>query len=569
MRKIYFTITILTLSSGIFAQTQDSLLMRQMELERDFTPSLFDADKINSLPALHEPAVQKANTNYSTWAGRTTPPLEIALPAPGNIMTAIPYNMKKGFIRFNAGNYANMDGVFGYRLVEDEKNDLSFTFHHNSTNGDINYLQDVNPAGSNAYFMDNRGWLGFRHIADALTFNMQLSYLNSTFNYYGNTFGDTRFYNNENQRLGILNAIIGIKSHESDILNYRGEIDFKNFSTRFAETVDTKGIKGTQLNAIAGFDKPFRGAGNKVGVDGKLFTTFYNGNLDDFTLVNAAPYITFAGINSSARLGADVLFQISGSTKIRVVPNVKLHWGVTDLSSLYATVHGGIRSNTFPGMISESRYIQPYDNVIPSFTLIDFNAGAKIGEVSGFRFDIFAGYKKTDDEHFLLLNGQDIVDGMATSPYKEVLKPVYGSLSNSHFGGIIQGNIWSPLDFSLRLKKNFYEVNDLTVNDVLINDARAYNMPGFEVDIRASLDLLSNLNLTLNYYLAGDRWSYFDGANLKMDNINDLNVGAVYDITDAFSVNARVNNLLSQKFDIWYGHPAQSINASGGFTFKF
>ncbi len=123
--------------------------------------------------------------------------------------------------------------------------------------------------------------------------------------------------------------------------------------------------------------------------------------------------------------------------------------------------------------------------------------------------------------------------------------------------------------FSLRLKKNFYEVNDLTVNDVLINDARAYNMPGFEVDIRASLDLLSNLNLTLNYYLAGDRWSYFDGANLKMDNINDLNVGAVYDITDAFSVNARVNNLLSQKFDIWYGHPAQSINASGGFTFKF
>ncbi len=74
MRKIYFTIIILSLSSGIFAQTQDSLLRRQMELERDFTPSLFDADKINSLPALHEPAVQKANTNYSTWAGRTTPP---------------------------------------------------------------------------------------------------------------------------------------------------------------------------------------------------------------------------------------------------------------------------------------------------------------------------------------------------------------------------------------------------------------------------------------------------------------------------------------------------------------
>ena len=142
---------------AVFAQQPDSLLRRQLELERDFNPTLLDADKINSLPALREPTVQKANTNYSTWAGRTTPPLEIALPRPGSIMTERPYNLKRGYLSLNAGNYANLDGAFGYRLVKNKKNDLSFNFLHNSSNGNIKYLQESDPASNNAYIMDNRG----------------------------------------------------------------------------------------------------------------------------------------------------------------------------------------------------------------------------------------------------------------------------------------------------------------------------------------------------------------------------------------------------------------------------
>src|SRR5690554_3572804 len=145
MRKLYITLTILAISAGLTAQTQDSLLRRQLELERDFNPTLLDADKINSLPSLREPEVQKANTNYSTWAGRITPPLEIALPRPGNMMTAIPYRKEKGYLTFQAGNYANIDGAFGYRLIEKERQRLAFTFTHQSTNGEVDYTQESNP----------------------------------------------------------------------------------------------------------------------------------------------------------------------------------------------------------------------------------------------------------------------------------------------------------------------------------------------------------------------------------------------------------------------------------------
>lgn len=571
--KKYIVIAALLASTGIFAQTQDSLLRRQMELERDFNPTLQDANKITSLPSVPQPTIKKANTAYSTWSGRTTPPLEIALPRPGSIMTDIPFSTQKGYITLNAGNYANIDGALGCRLLETDKNNLNFSFLHNSTNGNIDYVQDSDPQNNKAYFMDNLGQLKYNHFFDAFKLNLQASYLHSLFNYYGNTFGSTRVFDNENQRLGVANVKAGFESNQSDILNYRGYADFKNFSTKFGESLTADGVKGNQIDAMVGFDKPFQGGDSKVGIDGRFLGVFYGGDTDNYTLANAAPYIAFEGVNWNAKLGADVLFQIKDKTAVRVVPNVNLQLKVTEHSSLYTNIHGGFDDNTFLNMLTESRYVHPTlaASVKPSFSLIDIEAGAKIGEVSGFRFDIFGGFKQTDDEHFLvtMLKPTAAPLSSAAMDHTELLSHVYANISHSHVGGMIQSNIWAPLDIALRVKKNFYNVRDAMYNEAAITDAKAYNKPGFEADIRATFEAMSNLKFTLNYYFAGDRWSYFYGANVEIDNINDLNLGAVYDINDSFAINLKANNLLFQKYDIWYGHPAQGFNAMGGFTFKF
>ena len=573
MKKTFVIIAILLFTTGIFAQTQDSLLRRQMELEREFNPTLMDADKINSLPALREPTVQKANVNYSTWAGRVNPPIEIALPYPATIMTDIPFSTKKGYLFLNAGNYANINGAFGYKLVEDNKNNLSFSILHNSTNGDLKYNQDpaegVTDNGNNAYLMNNLGQLNFLHLAESFKMNMHISYLSSQFNYYGNPFENAPVFNNDKYNLGLLSAKIGLESAPSDLLNYRGYIDFKNFNTEQSKTPVYEWMKGNQIEANVGFDKPFRNNISKVGVDGTIFTTIYNGDAANYFLLNAAPYILFGGDNTYAKLGVDLLFQDSENAKIRVVPNVDLRFGVTERSSLYATVKGGFNHNTLPQLMSESRYILSYNPVKASYTHLDLEAGTKIGEVNGFRFDIFAGYKKTEDEHFLVLNGRDVIGGDAVGPFMESLKPIYGTISHSFLGGMIHSNIWSPLDISLRIKKNFFDVTEVSNNGVNIADAKAYNLPGVDIDLNASLELIENLKLTLNYYFAGDRWTNFNNSNIKMDNINDLNVGGVYDINEIFSLNLKANNLLSQKYDIWYGYPAQRMNVAGGFTLKF
>lgn len=570
MKKIIISIALAAVSLGLSSQTQDSLLRRQMELERDFNPTLLDADKINSLPTLREPSVQKANTNYSNWAGRVTPPIEIAVAQPGDIMTDIPFSTQRGYIYFNAGNYANIDGALGYRLVENDKHNLAFSFLHNSTNGNVKYVQsEYDPTSNDATLMDNLGRLNYRHMAETMTLSMNMSYLHSMYNYYGNPFGNNWYFDNEKQNLGILNANIGVKSVESDVMNYKVFLDFKNFNTKQSKTPNYDWMKGNEIYAMVGFDKPFMNNDYKIGIDGSILTTFYNGNTDNYFLINAAPYIKLGGLNWDAKLGADVLFQNSENSKIRVVPNVDARIGITDHSSLYAKVHGGFDHNTLTDMMKESRYILTLAPVKASFSHIDLEAGAKIGEISGFRIDVFGGYRKTEDEHFLILTGREIIGGDAFGPFMESLRPIYGTLSHSFVGGMIQTNIWSPLDISARLKKNFYDVTEMSLDDSAVMETKAYNQPGVELDLRATLSIIDNLKLTLNYYIAGERWTYFDNRNIEMDNINDLSIGGIYDINDSFSLNLKANNLLSQRYDIWYGYPAQGINVLGGFTFKF
>ena len=563
MKKyILLPVAALMLSVGLFAQSQDSLLQRQMELERDFNPTLMDANKINSLPTLREPVVQKANTNYSNWAGRTSPPLEIAIPRPGTVMTNIPFSTQKGYVSLAGGSYANIDGVFGYRIMDDEKNRLSFNFLHNSTNGKLKYNQAGGERDNKAKAMDNAGELNYGHNFSGFSLDSKLSYLHSSYNYYGNTFETERLYNNENQTYGLLNVHLGVTSKENRLIEYKGYVDFKNFSTKFGESLMEDGLKGSQLNAMVDLSKPFGSSDNRVGVEGKLLSTYYNDKRKDYMLVNAAPYLGVSGLGWDARFGADVLFHILGKTQVRVVPNVDIKWNVTDHSSLYAKVHGGYESNTFIEMMRESRYVFPGVNVTPSFSILDIEVGTKIGELSGFRFDIFAGFKQTDDEHFLVLGSNRDNDNAMLFDTFEYLTPYYANISHSHIGGAIQTNIWSPLEASLRLKKNFYNMKD---DDY----AMAYNKPGFEADLRATFTATEQLKFSLNYYFANDRHTFYDNSNIKMDNINDLGLGAVYQISDAFSVNLQANNLLFQQYDIWYGHPAQSFNMMGGFSFRF
>ena len=55
----------------------------------------------------------------------------------------------------------------------------------------------------------------------------------------------------------------------------------------------------------------------------------------------------------------------------------------------------------------------------------------------------------------------------------------------------------------------------------------------------------------------------------KMTAINDLHIGASYNVFKGVSVYAQVHNLLNKKYQYYLGYPAEGFNFLGGLSFRF
>lgn len=571
MKKNIFTVIVgLFTIFGIQAQAlQDTTLTRQLELQREFNPTLQDANKINSLPVVRQPQVSKANTDYATWTTRATPPIEIALPQPGKIMTDIPYSLQRGYVKLNAGNYGNIDGALGFKFLDSETDKVNFMFLHNSSNGNIDYNQGENLDKIKMKYMDNFAKLNFKHLFEASEFNIYGSFLHSQFNYFGNNFGAVRLHDDNNQTLSVFNLKASLHNTQPQPINYRGSFSYNYFTTKYGRTLDDESMGGSHLDANIDLNKSFIGGDNLVGIKGAFTGVFYDEiktldegeKISNFIMVDANPYIHLEGFNWKMRLGANLDFVFDDENKFYVSPNVALTTLIAENTSLYINATGGVGKNTYLDMYRESRYLRPNTIVKHSNTPFAIDGGAKIGAIDGFRIDIFGGYKKTKDEHFLVLQSQP--------QYQEFLKPVFGDLTHSHIGARVHSNIWSPLDVALEVKKNFYSVNKVKGLSPEPTELEAWNKPGLEVDIDATFSVSNQMKVMLGYYFGNERWSIDKGETVKMDDINNLSAGGLYNINEMFTLNVKANNLLNQTYDMWYGHPAQGISLMGGFTFKF
>jgi len=96
-------------------------------------------------------------------------------------------------------------------------------------------------------------------------------------------------------------------------------------------------------------------------------------------------------------------------------------------------------------MLEESRHVAPFGSVkSPLLPLLNLEGGAKIGEVNGFRFDILGGFSKTDDAHFLLLNGGQAPGDASTRSSRYCVPCTLPSPTLSSVGGM-STNVYAPL----------------------------------------------------------------------------------------------------------------------------
>lgn len=578
-------------------KTKEKNLNREMTLEREYDPTVQDASKVNTLPVIKEPVVKKMPIDYATFTAPADPEKEISLLPSGSVMTDIQHNKRRGYFNFGGGSYLNLNGDLGYHILSTDKDKLNIWLSHRSTNGKVKYNQTVEEGYEKvkAKLNDNLGGLNFNHVFPKAVLDMGFRYGYSAYNYYGlpingssSKLSSTTFELGDretNQVDQTIRGRIGVSSIHESPFGYRFGLDYTNFSHKYGES---KGHDGVMENTIAlGFDlfAGFNGT-QHIGVAGDI--RYYNYSLPPYEPyhpgTNSAPY-TFStyenhfnallnpyykvdGDNWHIKLGAKAMI-VAGmerwnNGKIFASPDIAADVTVADKTVLYAKAGGDLRNNSMYDLSTVNRYANPVEAIAPSFNWLDARLGIQSGIAPGFWFDIFGGYEGTNNDYFFMAYNLLDIDKFN---YIEMRDDI--DSKRLYVGANLKYSYQQLVDLQL---KGVYNNWKMSLGDSYIGgsgDIDPIGKPEMEVTAGITVRPIDHVSASLDYYLATGRKAEVFGITQDMKNINELNLTGAYTLNDTFGLYLKLNNVLFQKYELYYGYPMQRFSAMIGVNINF
>ena len=567
---------------------KDTLLNREMTLEKEYSPTIQSAAKISRLPELREPQAPKSRVEFSDYSTAYEAQHRLASLTPKPMFAGLNASKYAGYASLRLSNILDFDGDAACRILNTGRDLLDIYLSHRSSNSKNPSLQL--PSETQPFFMnDHWGGFNFSHGFDNAKLSAGLKYTYSAFNYSGLTVANrneipTSFMletkpiyeirDYPNQVNNMLEAHAGISSDRPAQLNYKVDLKYTFFKQKYL-TPTTPGVRENRIvidwdlhgnyNLISGF-----------GLSGFYKARKYNSSLSfpPVSVLSLTPYYYMENDNLNLTLGLRADFEPGGSKKNVISPDIRFNFNPSDAFAFYALALGGRNDNSNYNMFYENRYVYPFERIPDSRTYLDGTAGLRYLPVSSLSLDVFAGYRLTEDEHFFFplyeqTSGRTVMAGN------------YGTAKVVKLGAQVN---YTVQDFwGINVKGTFYNWD---VTETATGEAMdAYHKPRFEagtdvffrtpnIPLRMDLTFKGLFGRIVPQPSEGEAPQPPEGGLSPSfgggrGEALDLSVKASYAVTPFFSVNLSANNLLFQKYDIWYGYPAQKFNIMAGISVMF
>ena len=555
----------------------DTVFMRDIDIVREYTPKIKDAGKINTTPkpeGSSQPS--KVEVRYDSW----TSPLESAqfdlrqLPAATIKKIRQQRYLREGYARIGAGNYTSFLGDFYAPIVR--RNDMLFDvlYNHLSSFGKVKLENDEKVRAKN---MDNSLALGFEKNFVPLQISFDASYARNDFNYYG---------------LDSLKNDVLYKWNDAEVLGAdlrpRHNRDAHNFFSFNAGVVSNKRLAAVDYTADLGYDltKTYTGLsehlinlsagvnrirdkydlGGNLKFEGVLYNSpaanmpFFadvTDQFDSYGILRIAPYYRIKGDTWHVKIGFKGAFSFNRTPSVAFSPDVDAKVAIVrDIFYFYANVTGDLRNNTMRSVFSENRYFRPDCHVENTYIPIDASLGFKTKIYSDLILNVSAGYKMLQDDYFFV-NHTDTVNHFYDNTFAFVTDNV-----NLFTAGASLAYNWQK-KVEIMLEGNYYHW-------ALDEQEKAWHRPDWKIDLNATYRVNDDIRLTLNAFMYGARYAKgIDGDAVKLNPVFDINLEGVYELNSWLSFYAKLNNIIAQNYQIWYGYNSQRFNFMAGMVFSF
>jgi hypothetical protein len=568
---------ILSLSLPLTASAQDSPFTREVEIERDYTPSVGEATRLTSVPQLQEAAEVASEADYSVWSGvaEMNPPLQ---PLPATAQPAPNFSRGDRFIRLGVGNYMSFLGDLFVPIINNGTTNWLLDARHRSTFGDITLDNDREVQAKS---MTNRIHTAISHRVNDVILSADAFFNRRDYNYYGaNSFIPSYFPEMKEKahynHFGIGAGLRSLYSPENT-WDYNAALHYEYFGTQADMTEHHITLQGGFLRR---FDD------NKLGLNTSLDVfsyanapQYWNNIYDDeesgfenYIAFKLNPYYDIAANALNIHLGLNVWLSNNRKYNVAASPDVKITLdAIEDRLQLMAYAVGDYSLNSAARIAQENPYMHPEIKVADTYTPLDFGVGAKVKITDNIIARGSLGYKYIKNEYFY-------------HPFVSFYENNNYIFETGIFGVLYQENWqlysnmsleWSYSDrFNTLLMWNYNHWN---------NDANVWHKPHHEIRLSGNYKITDRLNLAANVYVATGRfkgdniirnlyiWNgdSYEELSFNHDPIIDFSLGGSYRINDTFTGFVQANNIFATKYQNWFGYNAHRFNAMAGVTIAF
>lgn len=584
------SIFLLLVGSLITVKAQDSIVDRNVTVEREYKPVIQDAGKINSVPNVLNLNVVKSVPDYSNFNLPLNVDYNIHTLSAAELEHEKPKDTKGGYARIGVGNYFNTMADFAYPIIRTTDTQLDFSLNHLATFGTKTHSKTKASLSFDKLFKTFDLFAGV---------NGGLEFLK----YYGNNFNSNGISNldslsklyptatfTEVNREGLnkiprnftltdlvndsttntfwrYGAYAGIRSLPlSDKLRYVVQLNYKGLNTHY-------GFSEQIIHTQANFNLPSKL--NRMGLDLDLFNLLYDSrNINSlnfwkaYTVLNLNPYYNIERPNWNVRLGIKSSFVFEpGQIKAYPSPDISAEWKIfPKVVDVYGGLNGGYEINSMDKILTENPYLFNETRVNDTYTPFNFFAGIKVKPLYNILLDAYVNYRLIDQQYFFT-NKEYALSSSTTG-----LAPDNSTLYTNRFNVLYSDA--SLLKIGARANYNFRNIVNVELKGAyngwnVSSELYAWNKPNWEASLNTDVQINRKLSVSAIGFYESGCFAKLGTTAVAMNPKIDINLGASYLFNNWFTAFAKVNNLINNSYQYYYGYDVQGLNVMVGGAFSF
>lgn len=579
-KRIYMLSLLLSITGIIVAQ--DSVLNRNVTVEREFQPIIQPTSKINQRPTAVEPNIPPVDVEYSDYMTEVNPdynhsplisqPTRFAQPKPLH-----------GHIRAGIG-HSNTLLDFSYRVDDGKKNYLDITVDHDAAWGRKSKAHSYVGARFSHQFQECTVYTG--------VFGMN-RFFTRYGHYYNGGQGLTidhyrQLAPDDKEAIWQAGAYVGVRSGQRSPIKYDISAGYHLYS-----------IPGLALEHQPKLIAKMQWANNAHHAGGNIS---YQGNIYKIDasiaplVINNVPrhniriepyyeYVTqrilvHAGINLDVNVGKGTMFSNIEDVSFAPSPNVRLEAQLAPRwATVYAIAKGSYGRGNLENYVKNCDYLELRPSLsshhLSSYTPVDAEVGFHFKPHKNLLMEIHAGYQlKKNATTFVATQDtfatpsplyKDFLPGDINYLFSDYSRWKIGAAFSYHYQDIINIHLWG----------DYYIWKLLAIEDkarlgaIPVTDGRIYDRPDWELGLRIDARVDEHWTLYSDNHFAGQRWALTTTGDKRLRPIIDLNLGCQYEFDRRLAIFLELDNFICRFNDIYYGYQSQGIHGLIGVKWRF